>query len=256
MKRLGLALVLLAATGGAALAASPFDGTWKLNTEKSNFTGDTFTYTATANGFHYSDGAAVEYDFAIDGKAYPTLPGRTVTWTKTGDNSWESVTRVGEKTLGKARRTLSADGKTLTIAYTTNRPDGTTAHEEDVYARVSGTDGLAGDWKSVKAQTTSSTMIITTPAPGKFEINNPAMKQVIKGSVDGPAVATGPFIPPGAAATYKAPSPNEWDYAVTLSGKPFIGGMMTVSPDGKTLTDASWTAGKESEKSTAVFDKQ
>jgi hypothetical protein len=67
MKRFAFALILLAASAGCAVAESPFAGTWKLNTEKSKFTGDTFSYTSTATGFHYSNESTVEYNFAIDG---------------------------------------------------------------------------------------------------------------------------------------------------------------------------------------------
>src|SRR5271170_5098280 len=137
MRRIAFTLVLLAASAGIALAAdSPFAGTWKLNVEKSKFTGDTFTYAATATGFHYSNGATLEYDFAVDGKDYPTIPDRTVSWTKAGDNAWDTVAKDGKGTvLSKAHRVLSADGKKLTITYTSYRPGGGTEEGSDVYAK-------------------------------------------------------------------------------------------------------------------------
>lgn len=94
MKSFTLALVLPAANTSAALAAdNPFAGTWKLNVEKSKLAGDTFCYTATATGFEYSNGSTVKYSFATDGKDYLAFPGQTVSWTKSGDNTWDSLQR-------------------------------------------------------------------------------------------------------------------------------------------------------------------
>ena len=70
-----------------------------------------------------------------------------------------------------------------------------------------------------------------------------------------PAPMKGPTVPPGAMASYKAVGANTWDYFITVGGKPFDKGMLVVSPDGHTLTDTSWTPGRESEKSMAVYAK-
>jgi hypothetical protein len=43
---------------------------------------------------------------------------------------------------------------------------------------------------------------------------------------------------------------------VSLNGKPLGTDVMTLSADGKVLTDVSWSAGKENEKQTYVYDKQ
>ena len=65
----------------------------------------------------------------------------------------------------------------------------------------------------------------------------------------------GPTVPPGAMAAYKAAGKDTWNYTIMIKDKTYGKGMLTVSPDGKTLTDTSWTPGKESEKSTAVYVK-
>jgi len=259
MKRFAFALILIAAGAASALAAdSPFAGTWKLNVEKSKFTGDTFTYTATATGFHYSNGATIEYDFAIDGKDYPTIPDRTVSWTKSGDSAWDTVSKDGKGTvLSKAHRVLSADGKRYTVSYTSYRPDGTTAEGMDEYARVSGGPGLAGKWKDVKTKETSDSMTIAVPSAGQVEIEFPNYKETIAGPTDGtPIPVKGPTIPDGVTTTVKVEGPKKWSRTVTLNGKTYSQSTMTVSSDGKVLDVVSWVPGKESEKETAVYDKQ
>jgi hypothetical protein len=259
MKRFAFALVLLAASAGGALAAdSPFAGTWKLNTGKSKFTGDTFTYAATASGFHYSNGSTIEYDFSIDGKDYPTIADRTVSWTKSEDNSWDTVAKDGKGTvLSKGHRSLSADGKKLRVTYTSYRPDGTTADGSDEYVRLSGGPGLAGKWKDVKSQEASSSVTIAVPSPGQVAIEYPSYKETISGPADGTPIAVkGPTVPDGVFISYKAAGPDKWEVSETLNGKPWRQGTMTVSSDGKTLSDTSWWPGKESEKEVAIYDKQ
>jgi len=258
MKRLGIALLILAAGAGSALAdGSPFAGSWKLNTAKSKFTGDTFAYTATPTGFHFSDGGPLAYDFAINGKDYPVVADRTMAWTKAGADSWDTVTKAKGKVLSRGHRTLSADGKTLTESFVEYRADGTTANETDVYARVSGRPGLAGEWKDVKVKTTSDTMTIATPSAGRYEITYPADKQTIAGATDGtPAKLGGPNIPPGLKIAYVASGPTTWRWTVGIDGKVFDKGVMTLSADGKTMTRKSWVPGKESEAEIDVFDRQ
>src|SRR5580658_1225498 len=171
MKHFALTLVLLAASAGAASGAdSPFAGTWKLNVEKSTLAGQTLSYTATATGFQFSYGSTVKFDFAIDGKDYLVIPGRTVSWTKSGDNSWDSIYKDGKGTVvSKVHRVLSADGKTMTVVSTAYHADGARAGESDVRARVSGGAGVAGKWKEVKISRESDTMIIAVPAAGHIK---------------------------------------------------------------------------------------
>lgn len=259
MKRFGFALILLAASAGCALAAdSPFAGTWKLNIEKSKFTGDTFTYSATATGFHFSNGATIEYDFAADGKDYPVIADRTVSWTKAGDNAWDSVVKDGSGTvLSKAHRVLSADGKKLTVSYTTYKPDGSTEDGSDEYVRVSGGPGLAGKWKDVKAKVAESSFTIAVPSPGQVAIEYPDYKQTVTGPTDGtPIPVKGPRIPDGVFRSYKAAGPDKWETTLTLKDKALSKGTLTISSGGKVLTEVSWIPGKESEKEVEVYDKQ
>lgn len=246
----GVALPLLA-------CASPFDGTWKLDTAKSKFTGDTMTYSKTAAGYRYSNGGPISYTFAIDGKDNTVVPGRTMAWAKAADGGWDVVVKANGTVVSKAHRSISADGKTMTSSYTEYRPDGTTVHETDTYTRVSGEKGLAGEWKDTKVQAASDTMKITTSAGGGYQIDYPAFKETIAGKTDGKRVAgKGPTLPTGAMIGYKADGARKWSFDGGIGGKTYFMGVMTVSDDGKTLTRRSWIPGKESEASSEVYVKQ
>lgn len=257
MKRPALVAAILAGASIPALAsASPFDGTWKLDTAKSKLTGDTFTYSKTATGFHFSNGK-VSYDFAIDGKDYQIIPSRLIDWNKAADGGWDIFVKVNGRVVSKWRRTISADGKSMISSYAEYRPDGTTVHESDVYTRVSGSKGLAGEWKETKFQSASDTMKIATWAGGHFEIDDPALKETVFGKTDGsPVLVKGPWIPPGSSGVYKADGPRKWSYEVRVQGKAFEKGVMTVLDNGKIVTRRYWVPGKESEAATEVYVKQ
>lgn len=256
MKKTALALFLLAASSGAALAASsPFAGTWKLNTAKSKLTGDTVTYSKTPAGYHFSNGSTVAYDIVVDGKDHPMIFDRTAAWTSTGKNSWDAVTKAHGAVLTKTHRTISADGRTMTATYIENRGDGSTVQESDTFTRVSGGPGLAGKWKDTGAKADSTVMAIAIPAPGSFEISYPKDKSSISGKTDGsPAPYVGPMTPPGAVSHVKATGPSRWQIDGTLKGKTYFTGSISVSADGKTLTRTTWIPGKESEKTVEVYD--
>jgi len=259
MKSFALALVLLAISTSAALAAdSPFVGTWKLNVGKSKLAGNTFTYTATATGFQYSNGSTVKFDFATDGKDYPAFPGRTVSWTKVGDNTWDSVYKDDHGTvLSKIHRVLSPDGKTMTVTSTDYHADGTTSEETVTRARVSGGPGLAGTWKEVKVSPAADTTIISVPSAGHIKYEFPRDKQFVEGPVDGtPSRFQGQSVPEGATVAFKQKAPNELEWSYAVKGTVMQRGVDTVSTDGKSLTSVNWVPGKESEKTVQLYDKQ
>jgi hypothetical protein len=259
MKSIALALVLFAVGGSAASAAdSPFAGTWKLNVGKSKLAGDTFSYTATATGFQYSNGSTVKFDFATDGKDYPATPGRTVSWTKNGENTWDSVYKDSQGTvLSKVHRVLSADGKTMTVSTTDYHADGTTSEDKVVRARVSGGPGLAGTWKEVKVSPAADTTIISVPSAGRIKYEFPRDKQFVEGPVDGTASRVqGQSVPEGATVAFSQKASNELEWSYAVKGTVMQQGEDAVSSDGRSLTSVNWVPGKESEKTIQVYDKQ
>jgi hypothetical protein len=255
MKTIIGALTLGVAAGVATLAvASPFDGTWKFNAAKSKVTGDSWTYGKTAKGYRYSNNATVAYDFAVDGKDYPVIADRTVSWTAAGKNAWDVTYKAKGVVVSKVHRALSADGSSMTVAVTEYRPDGTTATDTETDKRVSGGPGLAGTWKDVSAKVSSDVLKVSTSAGGGYVIGFPNFKESISGKLNGtPTAINGPTVPTGAMASYKKVSANRWDYSVTLKGKTYSQGTMTT--DGKSVSRTTWVPGKKSEAGVEVYDR-
>jgi hypothetical protein len=144
-------LALLLCTLGAASAADVI-GTWKLNTAKSKYEGipapkeQTVTYTAKGTGWDYSA-------TGVSGAGAPTTA--TFTFVKDGEDAkttgfpyWDTISiknsarakstgtfkREG-KVVGTGTRTISSDGKTMTIVGKVTLPDGKPATYRAVYEK-------------------------------------------------------------------------------------------------------------------------
>lgn len=252
---------LLTLAGGNALAAdSPWDGTWKLDPAKSHFTGQTFTYSkGPGDLLHYEDGSTASFDFGLDGKEYKTWANRTTQWTATGKNAWDTVTKADGKVVAKGHFALSDDGKTLTMNFTGTRPDGNPFHEEDVFTRESGTDGLIGTWRAskVKGPGGPQTFVISSPADGVLHYEIPDMQASAEGRADGSDhPVTGPTVPPGMTIRWEFVNPTKVKYTIKINGKPDSYGVQAIAPDGRSFTDTNWNPGRENEKTAAVYVKQ
>jgi hypothetical protein len=260
MRKLLLAFALLAVPAlSAAAANNPWTGTWKLDPAQSHFTGDTFTYTKAANGLlRFSDGSTESYDFGIDGKEYTTVLGRTTSWTASGDNAWDSVIKFNGAELVKAHRQLSPDGKTLTIIESGTKPDGSSFKDESTYTRLSGSTGLLGKWQSVKVNVSApGTYVLAFPTASTIKWEIPSYKEWVEGKADGSDLpVVGPTVPAGLTVSVKLDSAHKLSYIVKSNGKPLTYGVQTLSTDGKSYTDVTWSAGKQSEKESGFYIKQ
>jgi hypothetical protein len=261
MKKFLIACALIAfSTLSAHAADNPWVGTWKLDTAKSHFTGNTFTYSKAPDGMmHYSNGSTSSYDFGMDGKEYKATGNRTVVWTSDGPNTWTTVFTASDgANLGTVQRTLSADGKTLTNVVTGTRADGSSFKTETVDTRVTGTSGLTGKWRSTKVDISAAeTFTFSMPSPGVFRMEYPEYQEVVEGKPDGTDhPVTGGHTPAGLTQSFKVTSPTKISYMSKLDGKTMIYGVQTLAADGKSFTDVSWKPGQSSEKETAVYIKE
>jgi hypothetical protein len=261
MKATWIICSLLALPAGAACAAdSPWNGTWKLDPQRSHLTGQTFTYSERPGSMlHYEDGSTASFDFGLDGKEYKTWANRSTSFTPAGKNAWDVVTKANGRVLAQGHFVLSEDAKTLTMTFTGTKPDGSAFHEEDAFTRVSGTDGLIGTWRAskVKGPSGPQSFVISSPAAGVLHYDIPDMKASAEGRADGTDhPITGPDIPPGMTIGFKLVSPTKVKYTIKIDGKPDSIGVQTIAPDGGSFTDTNWNPGRENEKTTAVYVKQ
>lgn len=140
MRKTGAALFIIAA---ALLAAdSPFVGTWKLNAAKSKFDPNgpsvkSVTVRIEADGANLKStvdgvdgmGQPIKYSTSgsLDGKGGVVTGSTTidtVTMQRVNDHTITAVAKKGGKTVYTDKRTVSKDGKTMTVNRSGMMPDG------------------------------------------------------------------------------------------------------------------------------------
>jgi hypothetical protein len=125
----------------AAPAADPVIGTWQLNVTKSTFSpgpapkSDTRTYAATDQGIAMTwtsvgaDGkqTVARSTFKADGKDYPMTGNPnfdSLSLKQVDDHTVQSTQKRGGKVIGTTTRTVSKDGKVLTLSSKGTSPTG------------------------------------------------------------------------------------------------------------------------------------
>lgn len=249
-------MAALACASMSAFASSPWDGTWKLNEAKSKMTGSTFSVSKDGD-MYLLKASTVTFKYACDGKDYPVIADRTFSCTMSG-MTMNSVSKGSGKTLSTTKRDISADGKTLTEVETGTRPDGTSFTDTETYLRAAGSGtSLVGTWKNTKVTQSAPDVMVLKLNGDVLHSENPGYKSTIDAKLDGtPAPIVGPTVPEGVMLSNKAEGNNKVISVETYKDKELSKDIMTLSADGKWITDVSWTPGKEAEKETFVYEKQ
>jgi hypothetical protein len=150
MKKL-VALLLFASlfAASSAFAADPIVGTWTLNVAKSKFSpgpapkAGTRVYTE-ADGVYTldqtmttADGKDVPFKTQYrEGQDVPVTDGKgidSIRATKVNANTWDFSLKSSGKEVGHVHRTVSADGKKLTVHNTGLQPSGANADDTLVF---------------------------------------------------------------------------------------------------------------------------
>jgi hypothetical protein len=144
--------VALLAFAAVAMAANKMEGTWKLDPSKSTTTGmpkmkeATVTFTPEGSGWKYQttgtrengDSVTTSFVYVKDGDditlANSALGDTLVLQHGNADVSTGVFKRAG-KTVGKVKRTMSADGKTMTVTGNSVTPDGKKVTYTSVYMK-------------------------------------------------------------------------------------------------------------------------
>jgi hypothetical protein len=247
--------VVLGVAGFASAADTPFAGKWKLTLDKSKLVGDTVKFSSAGETMRVTGGGD-SYEFKPDGSETKTRFG-TAAWKKIDDNTWEETDTVKGKVEAKTTWTLSSDGKTLTAHSTGDKPGGGSFDETSIYVRTTGTHGLTGTWKDKEFKGSQRSLFTISDTENGLSFDEPDFKLKATAKFDGkPGNVEGPTIPPGASFVLSKTGPRSFKMTRTQDGKPFDMSTWTVSPDGKTLTVVSRTAGTTDPPTNEVYEKQ
>jgi hypothetical protein len=257
MKTTIAALVsVIALASPPVLAQSPFDGTWVLNQEKSDFTGQTMTIEDAGDGAIKFVNPTSSYTVKTDGTKAETPSGATVAIRKQADGSYHETEWRDGKELSQADWKLSDADKTLIIHEFGTHPDGQKFDNTSTYTRVSGTTGLPGEWKTSAVKLGNPTTYrISMGAGDELTWDLPAIKGTWKGKTDGSDVRpTGPTVPDTLTLAVTRQGPRALSLTQKLQGKTVYTGTYTVSEDGKAMTVVGKNAKGETSKQ--VWERQ
>ncbi len=247
--------VLLALASASLFAQSPFDGKWQLNQQKSDMTGSTMNIEDAGNGAIRFVNPNFTTTVKTDGTKTQTPAGTVLAMQKKSDDSYHETYWVKGKETGQSDWTLSKDGKALTIHEYGTNPDGEKFDNTTDYIRLSGTNGLVGEWKT-------SSVKIGTPEWFTMKLSGdeliweiPAIKGTLKAPLNGKEVSpVGPTIPESLTLAVTKKDAHTLDVTEKIQGKSIFTGTYTVSPDGKTMTVEGKNAKGEATKQ--VWEKQ
>ena len=146
----GALLAVSSAVFAAGGASDPVIGSWTLNVARSTGAAvpksDTRTYAAADGGIKFAmkrvtaEGKEVsaQTSYKYDGKDYPLTGSRdydTVSAKRIATNTVEITQKLGGKVVGKTMRTISRDGKTLTLVIRSTNAKGQAVSSTLVFDR-------------------------------------------------------------------------------------------------------------------------
>jgi hypothetical protein len=241
----------------AALADTPFDGTWNLNTSKSQLAGDTMTFEDAGNGTLKYTNSDQSYTFKPDGSSFTTPLGAERTFKKTGDSGYTATTKMRGLLVSTSTWKLSSDGNALVIESKGTKPNGDTFDNFTTYARTSAGTGLIGGWKSTKVKLSSpNALTIQTAGKDDVTLTISAIKATCRAKWDGKDYpASGPTVSDGLTLALTKTGAN--GFKLVEKGKTGVLYILhfRVAADGKTMVEKG-TNGQGKEPFTAVWEKQ
>ena len=254
-----LALVCLL-TGTLCAADDAFCGKWKLNMEKSQFTGDQIKIKDLGgNKYEWTVGNRSD-NITYDGTDQPVHFGRTISMVPEGTNNWKMVIKKDGRVLSSMTHTISDDGKTQTIKGTETKPDGTTSDFNVVWKKAGGGSGWGGTWESADVKFTSpDERDIEAYESDGLTFNTPAYQDKLSMKFDGKDYPVEGKAPGGFDhIAIKKVNDHTYEVSQKREDKVVGSGKATVAKDGKTTTVTlkyTNTDGK-SVSTTSLYEKQ
>jgi hypothetical protein len=254
-----LSLFVSTCLAGTTLLAADasFVGKWKLNPDKSKYTGlQQKIEDLGGDKFKFTFGDDIE-TIVMDGKEYPTKYGGMWSVKKEGPNSWKSVRTRDGKVTSTSIWTVSEDGQSYTSTRDGTRADGSTFKNVFKAKRIGGGSGLAGTWEGTDVKVGSPTEWEIAAYEGDgLSFIFPANKERLDLKFDGKDYTPkGPRVPEGSTAAGKRIDARTIEVSNKLKGKLLFTDRTELSEDGKTLTTTSSYPGVAKQE-VEVFERQ
>lgn len=214
------------------------------------------TISISADGeYRYDDGMSSSA-LRCDGKYRPIGKSRTEACVKGGASLLELTRKKHGVKTNEYQWKLSTDGKILTTTATEFRPNGPVVTSRIIFSRLSGSDGLAGQWRDTiyLQQHADMTLRLDNQA---LHIDYPSAGQQIDASLDGvEGPVRGPHAPEGTTFAVRPAGNRKFLTVTKRRGRVFSEGSLELSNDGKSIIDTWWNPDRPNVKGTLVYEKQ
>jgi hypothetical protein len=244
----------------SSFAQSPFDGTWRTNLAQSKLSPKPNVFYLSQGWYHCPscnpqvDVKADGQDQAVTGQSYDTISVREV-----DPKSITITTKKGGTVEFEQTRTVSKDGKTLTVKTTSHpmnstQPVTSTVTATPVGVAPSGVHAASGSWRINKVEQSENGLTTTYMSSGdELSMTQPTGESFT-------AKLDGTDSPVKGAYTYNSVSLKRIDaHTIEEADKrdgTVVGvAKMTVSPDGKKMT-VVYTSKLTDRTSTYIATKQ
>jgi hypothetical protein len=191
-----------------------------------------------------------------DGQDRPIGNNRTLGCTKKGVTVLDLIQKENGTKIRTTRDELSADGNVFTTTVTEFPPNKPTFTYQIIYSRVSGSSGFAGQWRDTSYLQQHADMILRLDNHGLY-VDYPSAGQYIDAPLNGAEAAVrGPNAPEDTAQAVQPSGSREFLTTTKRHGEVFRQGSLTLSSDGRILTDSWWNPDRPAVKGTLVYDKE
>jgi hypothetical protein len=225
-------------------AQSPFDGTWKTNIAAAKLSQKPYTFwvkdgmydceTCNPKIHVKADGQ----DQAVTGQAYDTIA-----ITVTDARTIHVVGKKGGKPEFDSTRTVSDDGKALTVANTNYPADGSQSYKTEAkYSRTgkgpAGSNETSGSWRIQSVSEDAAGLTSTWKGSGDMLSVSDATGTSWEAKMDGKEYPVkGTYA--NETVSVKALGDRSIEITTRRDGQVYSVDKVTVSPDGKTMTTVS-----------------
>jgi hypothetical protein len=235
---------MLFLTPALLFAQSPFDGTWRTNMDQAKISPKPVT-ASVKNGVYDCSTCSPTIHVTADGQQQPVTgqPYDTISVREIDAKSVEFTTKKNGKPVYEQIRTVSDDGKTLTLKTTRHPPDS----DETITGEVSatrtekapvGSNGTSGSWRINKINESENGLLTTYKSNGdELTMSTPTGESYT-------AKLDGKDYPSKGAYTYNSVSLKRVDDRTfeetdKRDGKVIEVSKITVTHGGKTMTSVT-----------------
>jgi hypothetical protein len=237
------ALFSVAALCATALcqAQSPFDGTWRIDMSQSKFSPKP-TVFYLSQGWYHCESCTPAFTVQADGQDHP-VTGQSydnLNVTVTDPHTLTFVGKKGGRVMFEQTRTVSANGKMLTVKTTnhpmnSNEPVTGEATAKLVGIAPLGVHAVSGSWQVLKVATSENDQLFTYKTTGaEFTMTDPTGDTYTAKFVGADYPVNGAF--GYNAVSLKKINDHTIEETDKRDGTVLDVSTMTVSPDGKRMT--------------------